>query len=128
MQKLAELTDSESAPRVVTLPVSVIVAVRNEAHNLSRCLESLQGAGEIYVVDSQSTDRTAEIGRSLGAQVVQFHYAGGWPKKRQWALDKLPLSYDWVLLLDADESLTLELAAEMRRALQDPELDGYRIR
>ena len=114
-------------PRAVTLPLSVIVPVRNEAHNLRRCLESLRGAGEIYVVDSQSSDGTAEIAREYGAQVIQFHYEGGWPKKRQWALDTLPLSYEWVLLLDADEAITPELAAEMRAAMNDSQVDGYQI-
>ena len=54
--------------------------------------------------------------------VVQFHYAGGWPKKRQWAMDTLPLAYDWVFLIDADEALTPELAEEIRHAIQDPTL------
>ena len=112
-------------PRVVSLPVSVIIPVRNEAHNLPRCLESLRGAGEIYVVDSASTDETAEIARSFGAKVVQFHYHGGWPKKRQWAMDTLPLAYDWILLLDADEVLTPESVEELREAIQDPRYDGY---
>ena len=76
---------SESA----VLPVSVIVPVRNEARNLPRCLESLRDAGEIYIVDSHSTDETANIARAFNATVVQFHYRGGWPKKRQWALETL---------------------------------------
>ena len=50
-----------SAHRCAFLPVSVIIPVLNEARNLSRCLESLRGVGEIYVVDSGSTDETAEI-------------------------------------------------------------------
>lgn len=110
-----------------TLPISVIVPTRNEAGNLPRCLESLQHVGEIYVVDSGSSDATAEIARSFGAQVVQFDYRGGWPKKRQWALDTLPLAYDWVLLLDADESLTPELIAEMQSVLRKPGINGYYI-
>jgi hypothetical protein len=110
------------------LPISVVVAVRNEERNLARCLESLTTAGEVYVVDSFSTDRTAEIGRTHGAEVVQFHYRGGWPKKRQWALDTLPLAYDWVLLLDADECLTPELECEIRGALNDARFDGYYIK
>ena len=110
------------------LPISVIVPVRNEARNLPRCLESLAGFGEIYVIDSQSTDETAEIAGSHGARVVQFDYAGGWPKKRQWAMDTLPLAYDWVLLLDADEIVTPELASEIRRAIQNPDVAGYFIR
>jgi len=109
------------------LPVSVIIAARNEAANLPRCLESLPGMGEIYVVDSQSTDRTVEIAQSFGAKVIQFHYAGGWPKKRQWALDTLPLSFDWVLLLDADEVVTPELSSEMRHAIRDSSVTGYYI-
>ena len=110
------------------LPVSVLVPVRNEACNLPRCLQSLAEAGEVYVIDSQSTDDTVAIAASHGAKVVQFHYAGGWPKKRQWAMDTLSLAYDWILLLDADEVLTTELVNEIRGALQDPGVDGYYIR
>ena len=122
----AELSKSIAAMQV--LPVSVIVPVRNEARNLPRCLEALVGFGEIYVIDSQSTDDTVAIAQSHGAKVVQFHYAGGWPKKRQWAMDTLPLAYDWILLLDADEILTPELVEEIRRAVQNPGVNGYSIR
>lgn len=116
-----------AAPPSAHLPVSVIIPARNESRNLPRCLESLRGAGEVYVIDSQSTDATAEIARSCGAQVVQFHYQGGWPKKRQWAMESLPLAYDWILLVDADESLTPQLEQEIRRAIEDPSFDGYYI-
>jgi glycosyltransferase involved in cell wall biosynthesis len=85
-----------------TLPVSVIVATKNEARNLANCLESVRNFGEVVVVDSQSSDATVEIARSFSANVVQFYYRGGWPKKRQWAMDSLPLRHEWVLLLDAD--------------------------
>src|SRR5581483_9639565 len=111
--------------RAATLPVSVVIPVRNEARNLRHCLDSLWAVGEIYVIDSQSTDGTAEIAQSFGANVVQFHYGGGWPKKRQWALDTLPLRYDWVLLLDADESLTPELIAEIKKAIAREDVNGY---
>jgi glycosyltransferase involved in cell wall biosynthesis len=127
MQTLEDPRLLPSTSRAVTLPVSVIIPVRNEAHNLHRCLESLSGAGEVYVIDSGSTDESTEIARSFGAKVVQFHYHGGWPKKRQWALDTLSLAYDWILLLDADEVLTPESAEEIRQAIQDPTYDGYYI-
>ena len=65
--------------------------------------------------------RRHEIAHSYGAHVVQFHYQGGWPKKRQWAMESLPLAYDWIFLVDADEALTPELAEEIRRAIQDPD-------
>lgn len=114
-------------PELALLPISVIIPVRNEALNLPRCLESMGGVGEVYVVDSQSTDATVAIAQSFDAKVVQFHYGGGWPKKRQWALQTLPLKFDWVLLLDADEALTPELISEIHRAVQNPEINGYYI-
>jgi glycosyltransferase involved in cell wall biosynthesis len=127
MQNLAESASAPVARPIAAIPVSVIVAVRNEARNLPRCLECLRDMGEVYVVDSQSTDNTVEIARSYGAKVVQFHYQGGWPKKRQWAMDTLRLRHDWILLLDADEALTPELTDEIRSAIRDPRYDGYHI-
>jgi glycosyltransferase involved in cell wall biosynthesis len=127
MQKLDPTRDTALPVGATPLPVSVIIPARNEAHNLPRCLEALRCCSEIYVIDSQSTDATVEIVRSYGAKVVQFHYQGGWPKKRQWAMDTLPLANEWILLLDADEVLTPELAEEIRRAIRDPACNGYRI-
>ena len=127
---MAKVVESVLAPVVrpsAALPVSVIVAARNEARNLSRCLQSLSDVAEVFVIDSQSTDATAEIAHAHGARVVQFHYRGGWPKKRQWAMNTLPLACDWIFLLDADEELTPELAAEIRVALANPRFDGYYI-
>ena len=127
MHDVEQITNGQSTRQAAKLPVTVIVAARNEEKNLSRCLEALRDVGEVYVVDSQSTDATPQIARSFGAQVVQFHYQGGWPKKRQWAIENLPLAFDWILLVDADEILSSELAAEISRAIQNPEIDGYFI-
>jgi glycosyltransferase involved in cell wall biosynthesis len=124
----AEATRKIADPvQVSAIPISVIIAARNEAKNLPRCLQALRDFAEVYVIDSQSTDDTAEIARSLGAQVVQFHYRGGWPKKRQWAMDTLPIAHNWILLLDADEVLTAELTNEIRSAIQNPAVNGYFI-
>jgi len=127
MPKLEEIANAESGRAVDKLPISVIVAARNEEKNLPRCLESLRDVGEVYVIDSGSTDATVEIARSFGAKVVQFHYKGGWPKKRQWAMENLPLAFDWVFLVDADEALTPQLAREIRSAIQNQDRDGYYI-
>src|SRR5580698_6543233 len=131
MQKIAEskIEDRLAARSVPAgkLPVSVIVAARNEAKNLPSCLEALRDMGEVYVIDSQSTDATPEIARNFGAKVVQFHYQGGWPKKRQWAIDTLPLEFDWILLVDADEALTPELVEEIRSATAEGRASGYFI-
>lgn len=126
MQNTAEAPRAD-VRKAGLLPVSVVIPVRNEAHNLPRCLEALRDVGEVYVIDSQSTDDSVEIARSYGASVVQFHYQGGWPKKRQWAMDSLPFAYDWILLLDADEVLTPALRDEIARALEQPGVPGYWI-
>src|SRR5437660_911067 len=125
MQKVEEIEKADGIVSTAKVPISVIVATRNEARNLPQCLESLREVGEVYVVDSGSSDATPDIARSFGAKVVQFHYQGGWPKKRQWAMDTLPLAFDWILLLDADEVLTPELGREIRQALENPGADGY---
>jgi glycosyltransferase involved in cell wall biosynthesis len=109
------------------IPVSVIIPTRNEARHLARCLEAARCCAEIYVVDSQSTDATVEIAKTFDAKIVQFHYKGGWPKKRQWALDTLPFENEWILLLDADEILTTALADEIGRVVRDPKFQGYRV-
>jgi glycosyltransferase involved in cell wall biosynthesis len=127
MEKLQEVEAGSARAVSARLPVSVIIAARNEAHNLPRCLEALRDLGEIYVIESQSGDATPEIARSFGAKVVQFHYPGGWPKKRQWAMETLPLAFDWILLLDADESLTPELTEEIRQATRNPDITGYYV-
>jgi len=125
VQKTREIGGTRVAMPTGKLPISVIVAAKNEEKNLPRCLESLRVAGEIYVIDSQSTDATPEIARAMGAKVVQFHYRGGWPKKRQWAMENVPLQFDWILLLDADEVLTPELSDEIGSALLNSEVDGF---
>ena len=99
------------------IPVTVLVAAKNEEANLPRCLDAVRFAERVVVLDSQSTDRTAEISERHGAEVVQFDYRGGYPKKRQWALETLDIGTEWVLLLDADEVVPLSLQEEIRAAV-----------
>ena len=110
------------------IPLSVIIPVKNEELNLSACLASVSFADEIWVVDSGSTDGTGAIAREAGAQVVQFAYAGGFPRKKNWALANLPFKNEWILLIDADERVTPELQTEIREALgTERGVDGYYI-
>jgi len=97
------------------VPVSVIVPIKNEAKNLPICLESIQWADEIFVVDSQSTDGSQEIAEKFGAKVIQFKFNGVWPKKRNWALDNLTFKHQWIFILDADEALLPEAEEELRK-------------
>ena len=102
------------------IPVSAVVLTRDEELNLPACLQSMHGlAAEIFVVDSGSTDRTVEIARSFGAQVVAHEFAGHSAQWR-WALEHLPIKHDWVLGLDADQRLMPELADELSALFDDP--------
>lgn len=111
------------------VPVSVLVPTRNEVHNLPRCLAAVSGwADEIVIVDSGSTDGTLRIAEAFGATILQFRYEGGWPKKRQWALETFPFRNEWILLLDADELLLEPIKREIADAVRTDECDGYWLR
>ena len=112
-----------------SIPLSVLVPTKNDVKNLRRCLDAIAWwADEIIVVDSSSSDGTADVASSYGATVVQFHYQGGWPKKRQWALDNIAMRNEWVLLLDTDEILDDALKNEIAATLSSPEADAYFLR
>ncbi len=119
------MTAPSEPPQPGRAPVSVIVPVRNEAANIQRCLRRLLWADEIFVVDSQSADGTIEMSEALGAKVVQFRFSGAYPKKKNWALENLPFRNEWVLIVDADEVIPPELAAEMSDAVKRNAFDGY---
>ncbi|HEY9667440.1 MAG TPA: glycosyltransferase family 2 protein [Coleofasciculaceae cyanobacterium] len=107
------------------IPVSVLIPAKNEEANLSACLESVMRADEIFVVDSQSSDRTVEIAENYGATVVQFQFNGRWPKKKNWSLENLPFHNEWVLIVDCDERIPPELWDEIALAIQNPDYEGY---
>lgn len=95
------------------IPVSVVIFTKNEEANITACIESARGFGEVFVVDSNSTDMTVELAEGQGARIIQFFWDGKIPKKRQWSLESLPFSFEWILMLDADERLSSELANEI---------------
>lgn len=107
------------------IPVSVLIPAKNEQVNLPACLASVAVADEVFVVDSQSTDKSEEIIKSYGANLVQFHFNGRWPKKKNWSLENLPFRNEWVLIVDCDERITPELWSEIAQAIQNDEHDGY---
>lgn len=108
------------------IPVSIVVMTRDEAANLPMCLGALGRFAECFVVDSDSSDGTPELARRLGARVVPFRWNGRYPKKKQWCLDTLPFTRDWVMFVDADERMTPALADEIARLLAGPPVHaGY---
>jgi glycosyltransferase involved in cell wall biosynthesis len=108
------------------LPVTVCIPARNEAANLPSCLAALgRNFEKIVVVDSGSTDATRPIAEAAGATVLDFKWDGKFPKKRNWALRNHTFITPWVLFLDADERVTPEFIAELRRKLSDTKHSGF---
>jgi glycosyltransferase involved in cell wall biosynthesis len=102
--------------------LSVIVITKNEAQNIRACLESVNWADEIIVVDSGSTDETIAIAREF-TQHVYSHDWPGFGAQKNRALDYA--TGDWVLSLDADERVTPELRAQLKYAMEKSDKDGY---
>ncbi|HLY63704.1 MAG TPA: glycosyltransferase family 2 protein [Terriglobia bacterium] len=82
--------------------ISATIIAHNEAANIARAIRSLSCADEVVVVDSGSTDNTAEVARSCGARVVT-HAWEGFAAQKNFATSQA--QYDWILSLDADEEL-----------------------
>lgn len=106
-------------PAIGSVPVSVLVPVKNEEANIVECLRHLRWCAEVVVVDSNSKDRTIPLAQAMGADVYQFHFNAkeGFPKKRNWALADVAWKHEWVLIMDADEHMTPELAAEIEQVV-----------
>jgi len=109
--------------RAESPPLSVIIITKNEARHITACLESVRFAREVIVLDSNSTDATAEIARQFGAVVYQ---SSDWPgfgpqKNRALAFATQP----WVLSIDADERVSEALKNEILQTLSAPVANGY---
>jgi len=101
------------------MTLSVVIITKNEAAVISRCLTSVAWADEIVVLDSDSTDNTAEIARQHGAKVTILTDWPGFGMQKNRALELA--TCDWVLSLDADEWVTADLRAEIARVLATPD-------
>jgi len=105
-----------------SLSITAIVLTRNEEAHIARCLDSLAGVvRRVVVVDSFSTDSTAEIARARGAEVYQRAWLN-YADQFQWGADETHIDTDWILRIDADEYLEPALWQELRRRL--PECDA----
>jgi len=109
----------------MSIPVSVVIPVKNEEPNLKRCLTPLSEFSEVIVVDSSSTDRTPEIAREMGARYVNFDWDGKYPKKRNWILENHPLLNEWVLFLDADEVISEQFVDELKVGIDNGRYVGF---
>lgn len=109
--------------------ITVIILALNEELHIDRCIRSVSDfATRIIVVDSGSTDRTTEIAKQLGAEVI-FHPFFNYAKQFNWALDNSSISTAWIMRLDADEYVTPELATSLAIHIEDapPTVQGFTL-
>ena len=103
--------------------ISVSIIAFNEAEKVRATIQSVLWADEIVLVDSWSTDDTADIARSMGAKVVQVQF-NGFGDLRNQAL--AACTGDWIFSLDADERCTPAVAEEIRSICNDAQpMDAY---
>ena len=106
--------------------ISAFVIVRNERKTLDNCLKSLAGAvDEIVVVDGKSTDGSAQVARKYTKKVFEREPQGFCEPEKQFALSKT--TGEWVLNLDADETLSPELKMALPRLIRTKEFDAYAL-
>lgn len=109
------------------IQVSVLILTKNEQLDLAGCLESVAWSNDIHIFDSMSTDGTVTIAEKYGAKVTQRDYGGNKlafggdeAAHRNWGLENIAYKNEWVLVVDADERVTPELAQHIANALKDP--------
>lgn len=122
---------SESNITEKLLPISVIFLTYNEEQTIERSLNSIVGwAGEIFIVDSGSTDRTLEIVQRYTDKIVHHDFEN-YAQQRNWAQENLPITFDWVFHIDAGEWVMPELhtaLADLFASQQANHIDGLLIR
>ncbi len=99
--------------------IAAVILTKNEERHIARCIRSLQGVcGEIWVIDSYSTDRTCEIAESMGARVVQHPFENQ-ARQFNWAIDCCSIAATWIWRVDADEYVEKELAMQVLARIRE---------
>lgn len=113
----------------MSVPITVVVLTKNEADNIRRCLKSLLWCKEIILLDD-SQDQTVALAAPVlpktKLRIIKANATGDFAVLRNNALTKV--RYEWVLFIDADETVTPELAREITQAIGSKRKNGYLIR
>ncbi|MGD9689759.1 MAG: glycosyltransferase family 2 protein [Phycisphaerales bacterium] len=107
--------------------IDILIPTLNEVTHIAEAIENARAVGDVYILDSFSTDGTQELARRSGAHVVEHTFID-YAKQKNWGLDNLPFRGEWVFILDADERITPELREELFRiADARGPVDGYYV-
>lgn len=118
-QQSASLKTSSSA--VKRVPITALIPVKDEIHNIKEVLASVDFADEILVVDSYSTDGTYEEALKMADRVIRREF-DTYSRQKNWAIEHA--SHEWILLIDADERVTNSLKKEILTTLENPNQSG----
>jgi len=111
------------------IDATAIIMTKNEEKNIAQCLQSIRGfAKRAIVLDCGSTDKTVELAKENGADVV-FHAFEYYAKQFNWGLRNCNIDTEWVIRLDADERFTPELNRELEQIIAkgEPDVNGITI-
>lgn len=103
--------------------VTAIILARNEEQHIAECIKSIQCADEILVIDDGSTDKTVELAEGLGAKVIPHPLNNDWSQQRRFGISQA--SCDWILFIDSDERVSLELNDEIRKSIESGVQKAY---
>ena len=110
------------------VPVSAFIMTLNEENNLRACVDSLHWVDEVVIVDSESSDKTRELAERLGCRVVTKRLVS-WSEHENWVLRNVTFRNEWVLNVDADETIPPDLAEEIRAVVtKNTDTVAYRFR
>ena len=105
------------------MKITATIITLNEERNIARAIESLRCCDEILILDSGSTDRTVELAANLGVRVLEAGWRG-YAGQKNWAAGQA--THEWILSLDADETLSEPLEAEILNLKKSgPRFDAY---
>lgn len=99
--------------------IDIFIPTFNESVHIADAVNNAKTVGNVYVLDSCSTDNTQQLARDAGATVI-VHAWEGYARQKNWALDNIPWTGEWIFILDADERITPKLKAELQRVAANP--------
>ncbi len=105
--------------------LSAIILTKNEATKIDRLIKNLSFASEIIIIDDHSTDKTPQLAKKLGARVFSRHLNNNFAEQRNFGLKKA--KNEWVLFIDADETVSPQLAKEIISRIKDSQFVGFYI-
>lgn len=108
----------------ITPRFSILILTFNEAVNIKQCLDSVNWADDVVVLDSFSTDNTVDIAKRKNARIYR-HKFEDFGSQRNYALEQIDFKHEWIFHLDADERFNNELRNECERVIELNKKSAY---